>query len=471
MTMTRIYWASLYLMLALYFLSTLALQEPFLHPEAVLQAHWWNEAGVSFWNVLFDSWKTDQHPGRFRYVVYLVEGTYWRLFKAGWIPSTFYDFFAIVCNCTIALLLFLSARAAKAKPLLTFAIVALFLLSTPVFMTSTWHCRKAKYIVTLWFALTLYLREKKTMSGTFSWPLVAVTIAGVFTDPYFILLYPLLILALDLQKGSWVGVRSLIAGYGLGFLGICLLNGVVGPLINQRTQLVFHHFEHIPVYYFNLRNLEMLPVLGLDFIGPLMLLRHPNLGWLFLFVSLGTAALVCWRIERKPYLFLAFLLSLPIAAFMVLPKLSTARFGTYYGHPVFFLFVVGILDLFLSLDRRLSKFSTYAPVALFAVIVLHQMGRYPLFFGWRTGAFGAKPVSLVRYNEDEILLNQLRQRRWDVATPFRIRLEGKDEYREEWGYTYPVPGAPNLPHHDLGYLLVPLLFEKQIQRGELIISP
>lgn len=449
------------------FLISLFAAPSFLHPESVVMSFWWTEPGFKFTDILFDPFKVDQHVGRFRYLTYLVEGTYWRLLADRLLPREFYDYLAIIVNLAIAAGIFQLGRQMKLSRFWALCLSAFFLFSCPVFMTSTWHCRKAKYLVSLEliaFSLLSFRARKKI-----HWGESVVAFLGVITDPYAILFLPVLALGWDLyHQRRPSSVLSLLVGYGLAFIFVCLLNGVIGPAFNPNVSLVFHNFQHIPETYFNVDHILLSPMVLTDLVAPWVLRTYPTAQLLLMPALLGTILLVFWKAKRVLPITLMFLISIPIAAFIFEPKTQTARYATYYGHPVLVLMVFSALELISTLKNRLIQTLTFLGI-LFSV-GFHQAATVPVFNGWTQGSLISNRKGLEAYWNDLELIYVLQKELANPSNRRILQLEDLNKYKPEFGYVFPKLGSLNLAHHDLAYAFLPLYFRKEISEGRLRIE-
>lgn len=443
---------------------------PFIEAEMVVKAYWWNHPGHSFLYKIFDPTMNDGEPGRFRYVDYLAEALYWELTRLGVLPRDLYDYFAIAFNLIVAGLLYGTARCKSLSRLTSFLIPAAFLLSCHVFHTTLFHYRKAKMIVSIEMLLLIWLFSLEEGRKRF-WAILSLSGLGVLTDPYFILIAPLLLLV---TEGKAVLQRTdATRAMGLGFVAsgviILLLNGVIGPQFNPNCALIpptLHDTTGTLLTPLNsLRFLLILP----DLLAPVWVMRAPIVAWGWtLLVVVAFSSLV---VRYKSQTGLTFLLSLPLMAFLLKPAPEEAVFSGYYGHALLVLFLVALMEILARTgESNLVKALT---VLFFAVTLgLHQSAKEDAYVIWRMGHLEKQVTAQKFWNDYEELVKIDLHVKSKSAEPYLFRLDVNNykTIKMEAVYEKNETGHER-KHTTLAYLLVPSLFREEILSGKIKVVP
>jgi len=419
-------------------------KQPFLQQEMLGQLTWWTHNSTGILDTLFDPSKNDTHPGRFRYVEYLFEALYWKVFTAGFLPRDLYDYSAFLFTGILCVLLIQIAKHIKLHPQEVLLCLALFLLSSQTFMIHVYHFRKAKIITSVLLILTVFFLQKEKKSGI-RWGAVLTGLVGFFTDPTFILLVPLVALCMDTAYDQKKLPRfgSVLLGLGLGFCGLIVINGVIGPLFNPGTRLILTEIIQKPYGLLNPQSIPLFFDILRDLLAPMGFSGSKAiLGWLSLglFLSFVVACLV--RAPMKCPFLILFLLSLPVGAFLVRPAHGLAMHGGYYGHPLMVLFVLAWMDIFKCL-RNISKpaYHKLAYGTLVLIIGLCQVGKKDVFAVWESHHLN-NSITKAKFDNDYREISNIRE---------FLKLEAKE------------PFVLSLDYSKMG----PLLFDSIYEFGEL----
>jgi hypothetical protein len=447
---------------------------PFLQHELIGQAFWWTQEGEKFLNLIFDSERMDCFPGRFRYVEWLTQAAYWRAMSQGWLPRDLYDLVAIALSIGSACLLAGICRRKGLRPFETFLIVSFFLLSTHVFMIAVFNFRKAKVYASFFFLLMLYLSARKVQTRTLKLSYMAIGIIGFITDPYFILLSPLVALAADISQGEkrLVHTRALSIGLILGAMLVIFLNNIVGPHFSSSSQLFFTSIPGKPKVFISFSNIPYFYNLIPDIVFPNLFDRQMALlGWALIALFVGLTSLMIWRRWQQFGWVLLFVASLPIGAFFILPVRDNAYFSGYYGHTFLVLFTVSLVEVLLFLRHRTKPvFLTLAYVFILFVAVCHQIAKPITLDKWQrvySASDGARKKVFQDYAQILEINKHLVSNRKD---PYVLVLDSwkLDKLYLSKGQYFDNDGA--LEHTDVGYLLIPAMFRKEFDAGRLRIQ-
>jgi hypothetical protein len=440
---------------------------PFLQHEIFGQVYWWNHSDFGFWETLFDGMKMDSGFGRFRYIEYLAEAFYWKLMVGGFLPKDLYDYFGLLTVGICAFFLYKISKEKNLKPLEIALCLAFFLLSTHAFLAVVFHFRKAKAIVAILFVLILWVSEKPWKPFWSAVSLGVIGFLGFFSDPYFILPAPAFVLSLDFARKNYSRSTALLTGMATAFFALLIINGAIGPRIHPNTKLVFHNFDGKPPGVLSMSQLPEFPRILQDMVLPAY---AGKIGWglvgfffLILFLQIR---------KRAPEwgLTLGFLVTLPVCAFLIVPVENRFSYSGYYGYPLLILLTVLFMNICKFLRTYFSPSIYFAGLtAILLLICIHQSNQKIAFRHWVDHQLlpkGGEPRVMADYQEFKKIAKFFRENpngRYALQLDTRninIRL-GSNIYFDEDSLQ---------KHTDLAYILIPLVFRREIQKGQLSLE-
>lgn len=454
---------------------------PFLQHEMVGQAHWWIQSKDSMLHLLFDSQRMDCHPGRFRYLEYLVQAGYWKLTALGVLPRNFYDYFSIAATLLSAFLVKRLCELRKLSSWQTLLLVALFLGSTQVYLVALFNFRKAKVLTSLFLLILVYASERMIASKVSErkpyllcvlW--ASFGVIGCFTDPFFVLLAPLAALALDLNYRStkWRCFVSVCLSTLCGAILVLCINNLIGVHYSPNARISLTGIPGRPVPFLNPQNIfnfyKLLPdILLPDFfdayVSPL------GLGMTLLLAGL---LVLLFKRRIRPYGFCVALgLALPIGAFCIDPIRRNEYFTGYYGHPFLLFFIFALIEGFrLTRDFEVRKYSVALSAIVLVILGFHLAARPTTLDRW-TLMYSGSPSLKEKVIQDYALILEIEDYLLsDAKKPYILQLDhwkvrslspSMGQYYDFRGYT---------DHTDLIYLYMPAIFQKEIRTGRLRIE-
>jgi len=438
---------------------------PFLQQEVIGHANWWNHPSLGFFQTLFDQNKMDAHPGRFRYVNYLVEAVYWKIYALSVMPKDFYDFLSLGVSALLAFLTFTIAKRRGLSTAICLLLAGLLLLSAHTYLLAVYHHRKAKYLISLLLVLLLGFRKLNS-----TWSTTVLGTMGVLTDPTFIVLAPILTIILDwhLRTVRFLLTRYLLIGFFLGALLVVLLNGFIGPLFNSTCQL-FPEISNRPFGLLNFGSIPLFFDILPDLFLPNLLNLQPSVGWVLMAIYWVIAFMLLLQSPRRYPFLLAFVVGLPIFAFLVRPASFRNMYTGYYGHPAFVLFVLSWIDIFLAM--RKNRWATAGCALLLLVsITAHQLQKKTVF-NKMARAHVYRPSTLAKYVRDYRLIKELgKNLRRPLDRPYQLQLDYSNlkEALFDGVYEYGETGKER-KHTLIAYVMLPLIFRNEIESGQLVI--
>jgi len=461
-----------YAALAIYFLSTVFSIRPFLNQEILGIAFWWTAEPGNFLYDLFDPLKTDGYPGRFRYVEYLFEAFYWKAMKNGLLPKDLYDYANLTLTALISFLLYRFTAKRDLTRLQRFCVVALLVLSVPAFMTQVYHFRKAKVLVSLLFLLVVMICEwepEERFNRLKGGLLAALGFIGVLTDPFFILIAPVLAVCHQFARsGNWSECKWLAGGMFAGLGAAALLNGVIGPRYNPRCALAWTSIPNKPPTLISLSNLPYLYDLLPDLFFPNFPTGLTTTLSVALLMGLIGLAIFYRReiIANCPWIG-AFLATLVISTFLIRPDSANYRFASYYGYPLILMMALALTDIFSRLSPKSSpQIYRLLPFACAFIVVFHQFSTKPSFQNWRGYRF-LTPQAQARYERDDAELTRINAYLSGGATsPYKFEID--NSHLQVFGFTDTYEKneeGPQRQRSNLAYFLMPMLFHKDIEAG------
>jgi hypothetical protein len=445
---------------------------PFVQQEIVFQAHWWND-GSSLLSSLFDPKRNDGAPGRFRYIEYLAEALYWKLAAVPLIPRTLHDYFAWLGSWIMSFFFLQIFRKRRLSLLSQALLFCLFWLGIPTFMVTTWHYRKAKFIVGFLFLLiALHLELGKRRP----W-LLPLWLMGCLTDPFFVVLAPLLPLSHDLSHRAkkFVNTRYALMGLLLSAALVFFLNAVIGPTFHKGTAFIWDHIPGKPENFLNVSQWRLFPQILPQLAG---LTENEILkgaaAWMGILFFLVLYFCARRSLANRGNWILCFLFSLPLAAILVHPSYNhEGIFLSYYGYPIFILFVLSLVDILEMAEKwperarsvPLFAWGTWGLLAF--TIVFHQFHREQVFAKWVHDHVGGKRVN-EKWATDYKLIRDLRAELSHENTKnITLGFDWANFRSDEPMHIYSDWGSRQ-EHTSLAYLLIPLLFRQEIKEGRLI---
>jgi len=456
--------------LGVWFLS-LWTTDPFIQQEVVGKAFYWARDGAPFLETLFNGNLMDGHLGRFRYVEYLSHALYWNGIRLGLLPRTLYDLSAAVVTLIIIGMLFSYWKRRGLSTPIVFFVVALVLFSSQSYMVIVFHYRHAKYIVSLLLMCLMYFWADRNQTRDLGWEttettvLVSLGVIGTLTDPYFILMAPVLALSCDLfQSRNYYITKRLLLGIALGGVAVVLLNGIIGPQFSSKAYLVLWKIPNKPRHLLALSNLINWPQLLPEMLLPKLLPFIPRfiIAMTSLLSLLGLwAFLVFKKREKLPFL-TAFVLCLPVQAILVLPR-DSGHYAGYHGHVIYLLFVMAAAELFFLWKTSLRNSVALLSV-LCTVLVAHQFGKHKIYDSWTRSHLGSAEF---KFRQDRELITQLREQLKHVGeNPIEIRLDYTKVRRKDFPAKYYKTDGPQ-SHTSVAYNLLPIFFAKERRSGKL----